>query len=282
MFGYFLIAVTLYVGYWFVSTYFLWQHGQQLEQQIKSEALTDPDQIWTQWTELSGDRSSSVVLYGPRHLVKKRLVAAADNVLANYRTNDTPPVRDGDWKRAHAWLAKALTLDPGDDSVRGRLRLCEGHTARIDGTAHRNQALLNEAEAKFNEAQHLMHKSPDPQLGLARLYVYGFHDIEKADAALHEAERHGYQLLSRDRAQLADGYRQRADRLWSDSRKVRGLPQEKEQLQKVADDYRRALQLYQEIAPYNNTGVLIARVQASLESVTIRLLQLQEGGSGWR
>ena len=280
--GYVFIAVALYVGYWFASTYFLWQHGQRLEEQIKTEAVTDPDLVWQQWTELSGGRSSSVFLYGARHAVKKRLVAAADSVIANYRINDNPPVRDVDWKRAHAWLAKALTIDAGDDSVRGKLRLCEAHTARIDGTARHNQALLTQAEANFEEAQKLLHKSPDPQLGLARLYVYGTREPEKAEAALQQATHYGYQPANRDKAQLADGYRQRADRLWTDSRSVQGLPQEKEQVEKVAGDYRRALQLYQEIAPYNNTGALIARVQSSLESVTMRLLQLQGGGAGWQ
>ena len=112
----------------------MWQRGQKLEEAIKSEALTDPDQIWQQWTELSKGRSSSVFLYGPRHAVKQKLTAAADNVIATYRDNDTQQVRDGDWKRAHAYLAKALIVDPGDDSIRGKLRLTEGHIARIDGT----------------------------------------------------------------------------------------------------------------------------------------------------
>ena len=107
-----------------------------------------------------------------------------------------------------------------------------------------------------------MPKSPDPQLGLARLYVYGLKDIDKADAALQQAERHGHRLGNREKAQLADGYRQRADRLWYDSRNVRGLPQEKDQVQKVADDYQRALQLYQEIAPYGNASAMIARVES--------------------
>jgi hypothetical protein len=82
---------------------------------------------------------------------------------------------------------------------------------------------------------------------------------------------------NREKAQLADGYRQRADWLWRDSTDVRGLPQEKDQVQKVAEDYRRALQLYQEIAPYGNASAMIARVQSSLEAVQFRLNELQRG-----
>jgi serine/threonine protein kinase len=279
-FAIFALSLAIYVGYWCATTYLMWQHGQKLEEEIKSEALTDPDRIWKEWTELSDGQSSSLVLYGPRHEVKRKLTALADNVILTYRNNEAQPVRDGDWKRAHAYLAKALIVDPGDDSIRGKLRLTEGHIARIDGTVHHNQAELYQATDKFNEAQQLMPRSPDPQLGLARLYVYGLKDIDKADAALRQADKRGYPLGNREKAQLADGYRQRADLLWRDSTKLRGLPQEKDRVQKVVDDYARALQLYQAIAPYGNASAMIATVEAALEVAQARLHELQ-GGLLW-
>jgi hypothetical protein len=93
-------------------------------------------------------------------------------------------------------------------------------------------------------------------------------------------ERRGYKLGSREKAQLADGYRDRGDRLWWDSRDVRGLPQEKDQIQKAADDYRRALELYQGIVPYGSANVNIVRVQGSLNTIEYRLAQLQGGRGG--
>jgi hypothetical protein len=86
---------------------------------------------------------------------------------------------------------------------------------------------------------------------------------------------------NREKAQLADGYRQRADRLWKDVEDVHGLPQEKDEVQKALADYQRALQLYQGIAPYGNASAMIARVQSLVEAVQYRLQQLQ-GGSIWR
>jgi len=171
-------------------------------------------------------------------------------------------------------LAHALELDPGDETIRGKLRLVEGHIDRINGGAHHNAATLNEAVEKFNEAQQLLPQSPDPQLGLSNLYVYGFKDIDRAYAALQEAERRGYKLGHREKAQLADGYRDRGDRLYWDSRKIRGLPQEKDQIRKAADDYRRALELYQSIAPWGNSSANIMRVENSLETVKYRLEEL--------
>ena len=105
----------------------------------------------------------------------------------------------------------ALSIDP-DDMIRGKLRLTEGHLARISGTAHRSAAELNDSVAKFNEAQRLLPNSPDPALGLARVYVYGLHDIDHAYQALQQAEKHGHALANRDKAQLADGYRDRGNR----------------------------------------------------------------------
>src|SRR5207248_11499950 len=72
-----------------------------------------------------------------------------------------------------------------------------------------------------------------------------------------------------------DGYLARADRLWWDSRNVRGLPQEKDQIQRAADDYKRALELFQGIAPFGNANAGIVRVENSLDSVNFRLHQIE-------
>jgi tetratricopeptide (TPR) repeat protein len=168
--------------------------------------------------------------------------------------------------------AHALAVDP-DDAVRGKLRLSEGQISRINGISHRSVKELNAAVEQFTEAQRLMPNSPDPELGLARVYVYGLKDIDKAYAALQEAQKRGYPLGNREKLQLADGYMARADRLWWDSRNVRGLPQEKDQIQRAADDYKRALELYQGI----NATAGIVRVQNSLESVNFRLHQIESG-----
>jgi tetratricopeptide (TPR) repeat protein len=268
--GLLLLGWALYAG---ASGYLLYRHGQQLERAIQTEQIADPGQIWQKWTELSGGHGSSFLLRGPRGLVKGRLVEAADKVIATYRTNEAQPVYEKDWGAARTNLTRALATDP-DDQVRGKLRLAEGHIARIEGTAHRSTAELNQAIDKFTEARRLLPRSPDPDLGLARVYVYGLKDIDRAYETLQEAQRMGYQLGVREKLQLADGYRERADRTWWDSRNVRGLPQEKDQIQRAAEDYRRALELYQGIAPAGNANAAIARVESSLDSVNTRLKEL--------
>lgn len=262
-------------GVWsLISDYLLYRHGQDLTREIEAEQLTDPDQIWTKWTELSNGNPSSLLLRGPRKVVKQKFVSAADHVIDTYRNSESQVLHEKDWERARAMAAHALAVEP-DDTVRGKLRLSEGQISRINGISHRNVQELNAAVEQFTEAQRLMPNSPDPELGLARVYVYGLKDIDKAYEALQQAQKRGYQLGNREKLQLADGYLARADRLWWDSRNVRGLPQEKDQIQRAADDYKRALELYQGI----NATAGIVRVQNSLDSVNFRLHQIESGAS---
>lgn len=269
-----LLAGVLYGAWVLTSNYLLYQHGQQLAREIEAEQLTDLDRIWARWTELSRGNASSFLLHGPRKVVKQKFVAAADHVIDTYRNNESQLIYEKEWERARTMAARALAVDP-EDSVRGKLRLCEGHLARINGTSHRSAQELNLAVEKFDEAQKLLPKSPDPELGLARVYVYGLKNMDKGYEALQQAQKRGYALGNREKLLLADGYRDRGDRLWWDSRNVRGLPPEKDQIQRAADDYKRAEELYQGISPWGKAIVNLVRVRLSLESVNFRLHQIE-------
>ena len=267
------LGCILYGGWQTFSSYRFYERGQQLQRAIETERLADPEQIWSKWTELSNGNASSWLLHGPRKTVKQTFVNSADRIIANYRDSDSQPVTEKDWERARTLLSRALAVEP-DDSVRGKLRLAEGHLARINGGAHRDAAQFRLAADDFGQAEHLLPRSPDPELGLARLYIYNLGDTDRGYEALQKAEQLGFHLGNREKLMLADGYRRRGDRLFWDSRNVRGLPQEKDQIQRAGDDYRHALDLYQSIAPYGNSSSYVASVQSSLNSVNTRLQEI--------
>jgi len=256
------------------SDYLLSKRGQEFARQIQTEQLTDPADIWTKWTELSKGHHSSFWLRGPRALVEQKLIAAADHVIDTYRNSDAQLLTDKDWERARTMAAHALELNP-DETVRGKLRLIEGHISLR--TRRWTAQDMNRAVEQFTEAQRLMPKSPDPALGLAWVYIYGLKDIDKADQVLQQAESRGFQWGNRERYQLADGYLARADRLSQVSHSVSGFPQEKDQLQRAADDYAHALDLYRQVTPYRNADTNIARIQVSLDNVHLRLQQIESG-----
>ena len=103
---------------------------------------------------------------------------------------------------------------------------------------------------------------------------------EAFNDALKQAANRGYKLGNRDQAQLADGYCDRANRLWWDSHNVRGLPQEKDEISRAAEDYQTALKLYQSVAPYGNANVRIGQIGNDLDSVSFRLEQIGDKPPG--
>jgi tetratricopeptide (TPR) repeat protein/predicted Ser/Thr protein kinase len=274
------IASVGYLAWAGMSDYRLYERGKDFQHDVAAEEITDPSQIWTRWTELADGNATSIFLRGPRSTIKQKFVDAADRVIDTYSKNESQPVYENDWQRAHTMLLHALSVDPDDKLVRGKLRLTEGHLDRINGASHQSAAELNDAVQKFTQAQQAMPQSPDPALGLARVYVYGLKDIDKASQAFQDAVQRGYKLGNREKSQLADGYRARADRVWWDSRNVRGLPQEKDQIQRAADDYKRALELYQQSSGWGSSAARVDQVQKSLDSVNFRLQEIDKEKDG--
>ncbi|HEX3742400.1 MAG TPA: serine/threonine-protein kinase [Bryobacteraceae bacterium] len=269
------VAMAAWAG---VSDYHLYQNGQAFERQVTAEQITDPAQIWTQWAELSQNHPASIFLRGPRAVARDKFIAAAEHTIERYRNNDGQPVYENEWQRAHTMLLHALSTDPDDKVLHGKLRVCEGQIARIEGSARGDIAQLNDAIQDFQEAQQSSPQSPDPPLGLGRVYLsLRPADVEKATAAFQQAQTNGYRMGPRELSQLADAYRDRANRAWRDSFSVRGMPQEKDEIQRAADDYKRALDLYQQSEGWGNAGTRIAEMQSSLESANTRLQQIADG-----
>jgi serine/threonine protein kinase len=244
--------------------------------QVMTRDLEGMDDVWGDYQDLSRRSHLRAGIVGLEETLVMRVQKLADQVIANYRSTQ-PTVRERQWRAAQKNLQQALVLSRGNDDLKASLRYCEGHLHRIDGEAeklrHRSAAAnqhFTEAVTAFREAAELRRDWPDPFLGLARTFIYGLEDIDRAADALKEAQKLGYTTGDRETAQLADGYRARGESLWQTARRLADMPQESEYLQRAGDAYRQAQGLYERIPGFPGVAVNLRRVRKALEQIDDR------------
>jgi hypothetical protein len=202
--------------------------------------------------------------------LKRRLVAMADAVIADYR-RDGPTMSAADWQQAHDAVLWARDISPRDSRLQARQAICEAHLARLGARVHRrgspaSREAYTEAITRFEAAAKLDDTSFDPYLGISNIKAYALDDIETAAEAIAEAEKRGYQPGRRERAQLGDGYLRRADRT---RRRAAGLSGEsrRAELQKARDDYARCIERFTPIPDFGRSGANLEYCRERMEEV---------------
>jgi tetratricopeptide (TPR) repeat protein len=238
--------------------------------------LDSLEESWGDYRRLSERSYLRIGIVGFEETLTARVRSLSEQVIANYRSTQ-PTVRERQWRIAQRNLQQALILEPHDGDMKAALRYCDGHLHRIDGEAEklrRHPAAANqhftEAVTAFREAAELRRDWPDPFLGLARTFIYGLEDIDRAADALKQAQKLGYATGDRETAQLADGYRSRGDSLWLTSRRLADMPQESEYLQRAGDAYRQAQGLYEKIPGFPGVAVSLRRTRRALDQIDER------------
>lgn len=262
----------------------VWSDARQLRVDLATRPASEAQQLWDRYQSLSGRSLLRVGVVGLRGPMRERLMAQAERVIADYR-QDAPAVREAQWRQAAASLTDVLHIDPSDRAALARLRYCEGHLQRIEGETRKRRRQpaaqpLHTAAQKFEEAAQLDGRWPDPYLGLARTYIYGLDDLDRAIAALHEAEKRGYRPGNRELVQLADGYRSRGDRMRRDAQGVKGLDQEKDYLEKALEDYRQSFDLYRQAMGFGEVSASMRQMQDRIDEVETRLGEIKGRGLG--
>jgi hypothetical protein len=241
----------------------VWRDAGQLARDVASEKQQNLDAAWQQYTKLQSRSHLPLILWSAEDALRDRLMSDADHTLVKYQESNGPPVLESEWVHARNEVAHALQLDPDNKTIHGKLRLIDGQLARIRGTARHDASLFQESRQDFEDAAGYMRKSPDPWLGLARLYIYSLHDVEHADAAFKEAERRGHDIGKRETAQLADGYRYEGEQTMSlgdhattgaDAQRYYGLADK---------ELAHARQLYQSIVPWGGAAANLRKVDQS-------------------
>lgn len=185
-------------------------------------------------------------------------LAAGEEIIEHYRNSSDPVLADFDWHKGEVCLQHALALEPNDRIARGRLAVCQGYLALM-----RSPPDVPAAQQKFQQAAAWTPRSPDPHIGLARIYVYDFKNVGRAMAELHESQHLGYQPGPREMEEEADGYRFRAGQELDQARNLRGKSHDQavRLLQLAQRDFDRARQLYEPILGFSNVSVALHQVE---------------------
>jgi len=196
---------------------------------------------------------------GPLHA---SLIAGADNILDSFRHSADGRLSDFDWAQARLCLRHALEIDPSDAKSKGELALCNGYIELSD-TPDAQRAVQSAVD--FRDAESYLPSSPDPHLGLARVAVYGFHNIGQALAEFHQAGELGYQLGPREAEQQADGYLYRAQSELARAKTIAAAAtQERARwLQAARSDIERARGLYEPLSGFSNVDSDLEQVYAA-------------------
>jgi hypothetical protein len=228
-----------------------------------------------QWTQ---QQSRLLGGFSPLASTKRSLytnfVGTANEIIERFRNSSDPAIENYDWAKAQICLKHALELYPADNESRGKLALCKGYAQLMQNPRSSEVSLL--AKTSFEEAASYMPRSPDPHLGLARIHIYGFHNVGRALAEFHEAERVGFRPGPREMEQQADGYLFRAEQELQQSMAA-GTPKAKRThyLLLAQRDLVRARSLYEPISGFSNASQHLEQVyQDETQEEQLRLTAL--------
>ncbi len=205
-----------------------------------------------------GRASPALALSNP---VRASLLATAGAVIDAYRNSSNPALTDFDWSKARLAFSYALQLNPSDFEARGKLALCDGYLNLIENPKLPD---AQRSETEFQMAGADLPRSPDPHLGLARLYIYVFRNAGLALGQFTEAERRGFRLGPRELEQEADGYLYRAESELDQAGRAASASQAEEDrwLHQTWDDLERARNLYEPLAGFSKVSAGLDQLYA--------------------
>ncbi len=209
---------------------------------------------WNQYQKLQRE-NNFLGPFSPLHSLGKtfrsKLMSAADDVIERYRNSPDASLTAFEWPRARLCLAYARQIDENDREAHGKLALCDGYLNLID---HPNLPKAELSETDFLIAAADLPHSPDPHLGLARLYTYAFANAGKAKSEMIEAQRRGFLAGPRESKQEADGYVFRAEYELRQAQRGTTTSEVERYLRQASNDLDRARALYEPIAGFSNVN----------------------------
>jgi serine/threonine protein kinase len=193
-----------------------WMRTERLRDRLGRIEATDIERLRTDIRRIQSNAPFPSALTGRlRGAVTMRMLLIADRPIHDYRQDLF--VSQLQWQEAQRSLALAGEFNDGDSLLAAKTALVDAHLTRISAqekglTARDRQKRLTTAMSRFIESARYDSSSPDPYIGQARINAYDLHDFDALVASLAEAEKRGFTPGRRERTQLGDTLRYRADR----------------------------------------------------------------------
>jgi hypothetical protein len=238
-----------------------WVRTERLRDRLGRIEATDIERLRTDIRRIQSNAPFPSALNGRlRRAVTERMLLIADRPIHDFRQDLF--VSQLQWQEAQRSLALAAEFAGSDQRVAARTALVDAHLTRIAAreNSRDRQKRLSTAMSRFIEAARLDSSSPDPYLGQARINAYDLHDLDALTASLAEAEKRGYVLGRRERTQLGDTLRYRADRTFEQA--VRAPFEDRRRLLAQAGaDYEACVMKFDGLTNYHDAEKVLAYCQ---------------------
>ena len=256
------LVIFLPAGY----VYRLWTQSAPLRvpRDYVHRSLSETAEDWRSFESLE-QQSRFLGHFSPAGSMQTALHAsfagAGNEIIERYRNSPDPAVENFDWAKAQICLTHALDLQPSDNDSRGKLALCNGY-AQLAQNPNSMEA-AQKAKTHFEQAASYIPHAPDPHLGLARIYIYAFHNVGQALGEFRAAERAGFRLGPRESEEQGDGYLFRAEQElleWKKAAAKRSTPEQSRYLTLARRDLERARDLYEPMTGFSNVSGSLQRL----------------------
>jgi serine/threonine protein kinase len=252
-----------------------WVRTERLRDRLGRIEATDIERLRTDIRRIQANAPFPSALSGRlRRAVTERMLLIADRPVHDYRQDLF--VSQLQWQEAQRSLALAAEFNRGESYLAAKTALVDAHLTRISaqerGLAARDrQKRLTAAMSRFIESARFDSSSPDPYIGQARINAYDLHDFDALVANLAEAEKRGFTPGRRERTQLGDTLRFRADRAVEQA--VRApIDDRRRLLGQASADYEACAGKFDGLTGYHDAEKVLAYCQGR-RTVVQRLLQ---------
>ena len=252
-----------------------WVRTERLRDRLGRVEATDIERLRTDIRRIQANAPFPSALSGRlRRAVTERMLLIADRPIHDYRQDLF--VSQLQWQDAQRSLALAAEFNQGESYLAAKTALIDAHLTRISaqerGLAARDrQKRLTAAMSRFIESARFDSSSPDPYIGQARINAYDLHDFDALVANLAEAEKRGFTPGRRERTQLGDTLRFRADRAVEQAARA-PIDDRRRLLGQASADYEACAGKFDGLTGYHDAEKVLAYCQGR-RTVVQRLLQ---------